>query len=112
MSIWLYGRRQDGEGSVTSVSIPYELIMVFLAMLFAMFAPGIFFTRNIDPAYGKTIFLVAAGFLMFALAKTLQFRRGVWFCWGMKQMPLLGKLFYVAGYVFMGFGIVLLVTQY
>ena len=112
MSFWIYGRRKHGKETVTSVSIPLELVLVFLGMLFFMFLPGIFAMKDIDPSYRRNVFLVAAGFLVFATAKILQFQRGIWVSWGMQRMPLLGKLLYVSGYMAMGLGIMFLIVQF
>ena len=103
MSIWIYRKNKTGKKSVTTISGPLFLIMVFIIYTGSLTA--IFIQKGIDPIFFTCFYLACIGFIFFVISKILQFSRGVWNSWGMKEMPIMGKVFYVAGYCFMVFGI-------
>jgi hypothetical protein len=103
MSIWWYGKNKDGTRTVTSISVPYSLVAVFLACIVLIFAPTIFLEKPTDDIF-KNVFFVGTGFVLFLISKLLQYKNGIWNSWGMKNMSLFGKLLYIFGYLFMAFG--------
>lgn len=105
MSIWWYGKNKNGLRTVTSISVPYSLIAVFLACILFIFAPTILFEESIwyNLQYA---FPIGTGFFLFLISKILQFKNGKWNSWGMRDLSLLGKLLYIFGYLFMTFGVV------
>jgi hypothetical protein len=98
MSIWWRGKSINGKRSLTSVSIPFPFILVLLGLFVAMIVPRLL-TNDIPPSSAKYCFLVYAGFLLLFISKLFQFKIGMWTTWGCQHMPLLGKVFYLAGYV-------------
>ena len=103
MSIWIYRKNKTGKKSVTTISGPLFLIMVFILYMGSFIAIAV--QRGIDPIFFTCLYLAGIGFVFFVISKISQFSRGVWNSWGMKEMPIIGKAFYVAGYCLMAFGI-------
>ena len=88
---------------MTTISGPLFLIMVFILYVGSLIA--VVLQRGIDPIFFACFYLAGIGFVFFIISKLFQFSRGVWNSWGMKEMPIIGKALYVAGYCFMVFGI-------
>ncbi|MDA8141747.1 MAG: hypothetical protein M0036_24140 [Desulfobacteraceae bacterium] len=103
MSYWWYSKDKEGKRWVTSISIPYELFPFFLCLIMAIVIPPL---RNgkYPPRYLGDILLLGSGFILFFSSKLYQFKTGIWISWGWRNMPLIGKIFYLCGYLLMIFG--------
>ncbi len=108
MSIWWYSKNKNGKGTVTSISIPFPVIFVMLACIVSLFVP-LMNSPHVYYIYGKFIYSVGAGFLLFFISKLFQFKKGIWTSWGMVGMPIFGKGCYILGYALMTFGIINLI---
>lgn len=111
MSFWIYGKDKDGKRTVKSVTIPPEIIITLLALLSALIVPYLLL-NDVGKILTSSFYLIATGFVMFAFAKVIQFQKGAWISWGMKLMPLPGKILYVLGYVLMTIGILIIIALY
>jgi len=108
MSIWWHSKNKSGKGTVTSVSIPFPLIFVFIACVIALFVPSMY-SNPYSLIYKKYLYIVGVGFLLFFISKLFQYKKGIWTSWGMVDMPTFGKVCYLLGYALMIFGIINLI---
>jgi len=103
MSIWWYGKDKDGKKSITSISIPYPIFVIVFGMIIAVVAP-LLSSGKLPPQFIINTFFLCSGFLLFFISELYQFKRGIWTTWGWRDMPAIGKAFYLAGYLLMGYG--------
>ena len=111
MSIWIYGKNKDGKNTVTSISIPYELIIVLIGLIVSLIAPSIF-SKDTHAITKESLYFMGIGFILFSIAKLSLFQKGVWISWGMHMMSLPFKLLYVFGYILMGIGAMIAIILY
>ena len=104
MSFWIYQKNKDGKSSVTSVTVPFEMIIILLGLLAGLLFPRYFHN---EVQFGKdALALTFLGFSLFLISKISLFQRGIWNSWGTKQMKKPFNWLYKVGYVFMGLGFV------
>ncbi len=107
MSVWYQQKEKNGRTSLIGFDISYELIIIFIGLVVAIFTPVI-----ITGQYQTGSLIVAVGFVLFFISKVSLFRRGIWRSWGPAQMSNSYKALYVTVYVFRLFGIGLVLLIY
>ncbi len=105
MSIWLYTKDKNNKRSLTSISIPYPLVILLLGLVFGIVAPPLISGRY-PPGFLANSFIVGAGFFLLFIAKLFQFKAGIWTTWGWGNMPRIGKAYYLSGYILMVYGVI------
>ena len=103
MSIWIYSKNKAGKKSVTSISFPFFLVTFFIVYVGSTIT--ILIQYEIDPVFISCFWMIGIGFTLLFISKIFPFSKGIWSSWGMKEMPILGKVIYIAGYSFMVLGI-------
>ena len=104
MSIWVYTKSKDGKRSLTSISVPYEFILLSLGLIAGIMGPALF-SKDYPADFVRCAFFICCGFVLFLLAKLFQFSAGRWITWGWGGMPWLGKALYLTGYLLMVCGV-------
>lgn len=103
MSFWVQKNENDGKSHVYSVSVPIELIMVFVALAVGLIAPRYI---NDSLQLGKdSLKLSAFGCFFIVIAKLSLFRKRIWNSWGSKLMKKPFALAYKMGYFFVAVGV-------
>jgi hypothetical protein len=103
MSIWIYRKNESGKKSATSISFPFFLITFFILYVGSTIA--ILIQNEIEQVFITCFWLIGIGFILLFISKIFPFSKGIWSSWGMKEMPIIGKVFYIGGYSFMSLGI-------
>lgn len=111
MSIWFSKKEKNGKRSLYAVDIPFELVMVFIALLAAIIGPRYFLNPSqiIFDSFHIGIFLIISGFIIFLVSKLSLFYKGIWNSFGTRYMKKQFKFLYIAGYISMISGLLLII---
>ncbi len=111
MSFWWSKKEKDGKRSIYAIDVPFQLIIMFLGLVLALFAPALIGrqlptrTLNADGFY-----ILAGGFLLLFISKLSLLKKGIWTSWGPKPMSRSYKFFYLLGYGLMVLGVIRILT--
>ena len=104
MSFWIYKKEKDGRTSVTSVTVPIEMLIIIFGMISVFLMPRYLHHSG---QFAKDMLSVAAfGFFLFCVSKISLFYRGIWNSLGPKHMKKPFKFLYKSGYLFMAVGFI------
>ena len=103
MSFWIYKKDKNGRTNIFTVEVPFMAILALVGIIASLLLPPL----STNPAQIFYI-IFTIGFLLVLTAKISLFRRGIWCSWGWGLMEKPYRTIYGIGYLFILFGILLL----
>ena len=110
MSIWYYKKETDGTKSLTALDIPFLAILIVVGLLAALVGPLLFGSPSRIIRMASCGILI--GYILLFISKVSLFSKGLMFSWGYSQMSKGFRMIYVAGYVLMVNGVLVLFAVY
>lgn len=103
MSIWINRNNKKHKSFIYSVSIPFEVLIIFLGLIASILATR--YALHPEQFRMDSILITLLGFILFFVSKVSLFIKGIWNSWGTNKMKKHFKWLYRLGYLFMVIGI-------